>query len=409
MLIVHPPDDGVISGKVELPPSKSHANRLLALQLLHDNNLQITNAGESDDVRIMQLAVDHPESSIIDVGHAGTAMRFLTACFSVMEGERVITGSKRMKERPIAPLVNALRSLGAAIDYVEKDGFPPIRITGGCLTVSEVTIRGDISSQYISALMLIGTMLPKGLRIQLEGTVLSFPYIEMTAATINQAGGVAEINKEQVTVGKGIKPNRTVSIEKDWSAAAFLLESAALSRDCDVLLDRLSSTSLQGDKRALELWEMFGLKVTEENGSVRIRKNGPVSIPDSVDFLNHPDLAQPFAATIAGLGRSCRLTGLDNLRIKETDRIDALIKELTKAGTLCRSEENDLILAPEQMNGKVSFDTYYDHRMAMCLAPLSLKLGTVSINDPKVVSKSYPGYWQALEGLGFELEQTRGF
>ena len=404
MLIVHPPDDGVISGKVELPPSKSHANRLLALQLLHDNNLQLTNAGESDDVRIMQLAVDHPESSIVDVGHAGTAMRFLTACFSVLEGERIITGSKRMKERPIAPLVNALRSLGAEIDYVEKDGFPPLRITSGGLAGSEVTIRGDISSQYISALMLIGTVLPDGLRIQLEGTVLSFPYIEMTAATINQIGGVVEINKEQVTVRKGIEPDRTVSIEKDWSAAAFLLESAALSKDCDVLLEGLSGTSLQGDKRALELWEMFGLKVTEEDGGVRIRKNGTVSIPDSVDFLNHPDLAQPFAATIAGLGRSCRLTGLDNLRIKETDRIEALIKELTKAGTVCRSEGNDLILPPGQLNGEFTFDTYSDHRMAMSLAPLSLKLGTVKINDPEVVSKSYPRFWNALEVIGFNLE-----
>jgi len=389
-------DHGVLHGEIILPCAKSHLNRLLALQLLTGGQLQLMYDAAADDVRVMEMALALPEASVIDVGAAGTAMRFLTACFSVLPGKRIITGSDRMKQRPISPLVDALRQLGAKIEYLGEEGYPPVEVTGGLSMGGSVTIRGDVSSQFISALMLIGPFVQGGIKIFFSTPVTSFPYVEMTQAVIGQIGGKVYLTQNEARVEQGFNTNVEIVPEADWSAAAFWLEAAALANHCNIVLRNISLNSIQGDARAMALWSAFGLEITEEVSGVRVTKSGVMNVPTQVDFTDCPDLAQAYAATVAGLGLSCRLTGLKTLRIKETDRISALQRELQKLGCAIHVGSDWLEISPAVVRpiGPLSFDTYDDHRMAMCLAPLALVIGRIYINNPQVVSKSYPDFFE---------------
>lgn len=393
--------NGVLLGEIDLPVSKSHLNRLLALQILSKSRMDIRYQSDADDVRVMEMALALPEATVIDVGAAGTAMRFLTACFSVLPGTRVLSGSNRMKQRPIAPLVDALTQLGVDIRYLDMVGYPPIEIVGGLSTGGHVNIRGDVSSQFVSALMLIGPFVHHGIHIHFSTPVTSFPYLEMTAETIRQLGGIVHLSKTEVKVEVGISPKGAICPERDWSAAAFWFEAAALAKECNILLKNLSFNSIQGDVRAAELWSCFGLEISQEQLGVRVTKSGVVNLPTEVDFFDCPDLAQAYAATVAGLQLNCKLTGLKTLRIKETDRLFALKTELEKLG--CKIEVGDdwieINCYKDELQTPLVFDTYQDHRMAMCLAPLALIFDEVVINNPEVVSKSYPDYWNVWKGL----------
>ena len=422
------------SARIKLPASKSISNRALLINALAGNMELPNNLSDSDDTRVMLHALDRPLPSLkgrelerIFIGAAGTAMRFLTAYLSVTPGEYVITGTERMCHRPIAILVDALRQLGASITYEGDEGFPPLHIVGrdnlegGCLTVP-----GDVSSQYISALLMIAPTLKNGLRLTLTGQIASRPYLDMTIAMMRDFGAKVEWDGENVIeVKPGSYQCRTYHIESDWSAASYWYEMVALSRNANAEVDLLGlhRDSIQGDSRVWHLFAELGVETqfyTEPDGMevTRLRKGGKMTSHFSCDFTHQPDLAQTFAVTCFMLGVPFRLSGLQSLRIKETDRIAALVKELGKIGdapTPIKTPSNsslgeELISSPLRggwegsLEGLLNFDTYEDHRMAMSLAPVCLRTGgPIQINNPQVVSKSYPGFWEDLRIAGFAL------
>jgi 3-phosphoshikimate 1-carboxyvinyltransferase len=360
----------------------------------------------------------------IDIGAAGTAMRFLTAYLSVTPGEHVITGTERMCHRPIGILVDALRQLGASITYEGEEGFPPLRIVGkDNLEGGRLTVPGDVSSQYISALLMIAPTLKKGLCLTLTGQIASRPYLDMTITMMRDFGAQVEWHDDNVIdVQPGPYQSRAYTIENDWSAASYWYEMVALSRDEDaeVELVGLHHDSIQGDSKVRHLFDELGVETqyfVEPDGTeiTRLRKGGTLTSYFTYDFTHQPDLAQTFAATCSMLGVPFRLYGLQSLRIKETDRIAALMKELGKMVDI--EVEGDELKTPsgETRNEKMkngcspllTFDTYEDHRMAMALAPVCLRTGgPIQINNPQVVSKSYPAFWDDLRKTGFGIENT---
>ncbi|MBR1498347.1 MAG: 3-phosphoshikimate 1-carboxyvinyltransferase [Bacteroidaceae bacterium] len=409
-------------GRIVLPASKSISNRALIINALSGSTLLPENLSDSDDTEVMLRALASlgptPEASPIDIGAAGTSMRFLTALLSVTPGEHVITGSERMRHRPISILVDALRQLGADITYVDEEGFPPLRIVGKAgLEGGSLTVAGNVSSQYISALLMIAPTLKRGLHLTLTGEIASRPYLDMTLSMMRDFGAKAEWQgKDVIEVQPGSYLQRPYHIESDWSAASYWYEMVAVSPDADAQIDLvgLHHDSIQGDSK---VWQMFGqLGVTtqyfvEPDGTevIRLRKGGGVTCHFSCDFTHQPDLAQTLAVTCALLGVPFHLYGLHSLRIKETDRIAALMKEL---GKVFRMEERDGELLwegyyeigdwEELLFEPLEFDTYEDHRMAMSLAPVCLRVGgEIIINNPQVVSKSYPGFWDDLKKVGF--------
>lgn len=393
---------------VEVTGSKSESNRLLVLQALYPS-LQIKNVSESDDSVYLQRALASNES-VIDIHHAGTAMRFLTAYFACQPGREVLlTGSQRMQERPIGILVEALRTLGAAIEYDNKEGFPPLRIKGRELSKERVSIQANTSSQYISALMLIGASLPKGLTIDLIGTPTSVPYIQMTLSLLKRAGIDGTFNGQQIVI-----PNcrhveeKTLTVESDWSSASYFYSIAALSEGLEIALKSYRKDSLQGDAALSEIFESFGVFTTfhEVNQSIVIRKENNFPLPRSIslDLVNTPDIAQTIAVVCFGLGMSCDLYGLHTLKIKETDRLVALQQELEKLGGTLKVTHDSLHLQPsKEFIQDVTIATYNDHRMAMAFAPLAQKVA-LNIADCEVVSKSFPTFWEDLTLLGFSVK-----
>ena len=401
-----------------LPASKSISNRALVLNALSGNKLLPDNLSDSDDTQVMLRALqDMPE--VIDIGAAGTAMRFLTAYLSVTPGEHTITGTERMKHRPIGILVDALRKLGATITYEGEDGFPPLRIIGhDDLEGGELTVPGNVSSQYISALLMIAPTLKKGLRLTLTGTIASRPYLDMTISMMHDFGAKVEWQGDNVIdVKPGAYLQRSYHIESDWSAASYWYEMVALSRDAnaEVELVGLHHDSIQGDSRVWKLFRELGVETRfevepNETEVVKLNKNQDITCYFSEDFTHQPDLAQTFAVTCAMLDVPFHLFGLQSLRIKETDRIAALEKEL---GKLVDVEiKGDELLWDgsyaedmECQSGRIlAFDTYEDHRMAMAFAPVCLRTnGQIQINNPQVVSKSYPSYWDDLSKVGFKV------
>lgn len=392
---------------VNITGSKSESNRLLLLQALFPN-LTIVNISNSDDSQLMAKALK-TESIVIDIHHAGTAMRFLTAYFSIQEGREVIlTGSDRMKERPIKILVEALQSLGAHIEYLENEGFPPLKIKGKKLSNNKVSLQANVSSQYISALLLIATKLENGLELTLEGEITSVPYINMTLSLLDEIGVESSFNDNVITVKpiSDIQSNKTLTVESDWSSASYYYSIVALSSvGTEIALSSYKNNSLQGDSVLVDIYKHFGVTSTFNNNTVTLIKESSILQPLSLNLQNAPDIAQTIAVTCFGLGISCNLTGLHTLKIKETDRLVALKTEIEKLGGNIDITDKSLHLhESKSIKKSVPIATYNDHRMAMAFAPLALK-NDIIIEHAYVVSKSYPTFWDDLISIGFEITQ----
>ena len=388
--------------------SKSETNRLLLLQALYPK-LILENTSNSDDSEVMLKALVSDED-VIDIHHAGTAMRFLTAYFALQENrEVVLTGSTRMKERPIQILVEALQQLGAEITYEENEGFPPIRIKGKKLTQSKVSLPANVSSQYISALLLIAPKLENGIELTLEGEITSIPYIKMTLALLNEMGVETSFVGNIISVKNfSLFPfPLSLRVESDWSSASYWYSITALSQiGTEITLSSYKQNSLQGDSALAKIYKNFGVETIFENNSIRLRKtDNRQPTTDNFELNNSPDIAQTIAVTCFGLGIGCHLTGLHTLKIKETDRLVALQTELTKLGAMVTVTNESLILEPSSsILENVSVKTYQDHRMAMAFAPLALKVPIV-IEEAEVVSKSYPTFWDDLKSIGFAISE----
>ena len=393
---------------IAITGSKSETNRLLLLQALYPN-LILENTSNSDDSEVMTKALQSSDT-IIDIHHAGTAMRFLTAYFSIQENrEVVLTGSTRMKERPIKILVNALRQLGAEITYEENEGFPPIRIKGKKVTKSKVSLSANVSSQYISALLLIAPKLENGLELALEGEITSVPYIKMTLSLLNDIGVETVFASNKIIVKPQTinhKP-QTLSVESDWSSASYFYSIAALSEiGTEITLSSYKKSSLQGDSVLADIYKNFGVEtIFNDNKSITISKINKYNLqPPTYNLNNSPDIAQTIAVTCFGLGIGCHLTGLHTLKIKETDRLLALKNELEKLGAQVSITDESLTLKiSSEINEDIRIKTYQDHRMAMAFAPLALKTDII-IEEAEVVSKSYQTFWEDLKSIGFQIE-----
>ena len=391
---------------ITLGGSKSETNRLLILQALY-SNLEIINGSTSDDSMTLIKALNS-DDKLIDVHHAGTAMRFLTAYFAAKRGSDItLTGSERMQQRPLGLLVDALRTLGADITYTKNEGFPPLQIKGKDLMVKEVTITANVSSQYISALILIAPSLPQGLTINLDGNVTSIPYIEMTLQLLRQIGFKGDFSRNSIHIQPGaIKENKSIRVESDWSSVSYLYSLVALSPFNQLSVSTFKKMSLQGDAALATIYKSLGVEtVYNEDDSLTLLKiSEAIESHVEFDLLNTPDIAQTIAVTCFGLGMSCHLTGLQTLKIKETDRLHALKIELEKLGAQVHITSETLTLEKsDTIKKNVIVDTYQDHRMAMAFAPLVLKT-TLQINDAEVVSKSFPEYWDVLKELGILIK-----
>lgn len=397
------------SSEITITGSKSETNRLLLLQALY-SNISIENISKSDDSDAMQTALLSNEN-VIDIHHAGTAMRFLTAFFAVQEGREVLlTGSSRMKERPIKILVEALQQLGVEITYEGEVGFPPIRIKGQKITENKVSLKANVSSQYISALLLIAPRLENGLELKLEGVITSLPYIKMTLALLNKIEVETSFENNVIKVKpKSSIENLQLLVESDWSSASYFYSIMAFSDiGTRIKLSSYKQNSLQGDSALVEIYKDFGVETVFVNNIVVLHKvhNCQLSIAN-YELNNCPDIAQTIAVTCFGLGIACNLTGLHTLKIKETDRLEALKIELTKLGANISVTNNSLNLESSfKINENISISTYQDHRMAMAFAPLALKT-SITIENAQVVSKSFPTYWKELKSIGFEIHEAQ--
>ena len=399
-------DTLICNGKIKITGSKSETNRLLFLQSLFPN-FKIQNKSNSDDSSIMQAALKST-SDFIDINHAGTAMRFLTSYFSQLEGREVIlTGSERMQQRPIKILVDALRSLGASIDYEKKQGYPPLRIKGKKLDGGTISLPADISSQYISSLIMLGAVLKAGIELNLKGTITSMPYINMTLDLLKRLGIKTEFKGHRILVKNTSKSKNTIQVvESDWSSASYFFSIAALSDKAKIYLSNYKSKSLQGDSILRIIYKQLGVNSYFEGNNLILEKES-ISSPKSIkwDLSNAPDIAQTIAVSCYGLGVACDLEGLHTLKIKETDRLVALDTELSKLGAKISVTNKSLHLASDQDFQKgITISTYNDHRMAMAFAPLALKI-PLSVKKAEVVSKSYPSFWEDLNSLNFKIDK----
>ncbi len=394
------------TGTIKLPASKSISNRYLMLNALSYSPFEIKNLSDSDDTNVM-LQVLKSDTNHFDVGAAGTSMRFLTAFLSKIVGEWTITGSERMKQRPIKILVDALNKLGAKIEYIENEGYPPLRIYGSALKGINLELPGNISSQYISALLMIGPTLEGGLTLTLTGDVISRPYIQMTLALMKEFGASAVWKDNVITIPEANYQAKAVTAESDWSAASYWYEIAALIPDSEFILQGLHKDSLQGDSNVKQIFESLGVKTTFSKKGTTITQTGTLAKKLVYNFINEPDLTQTVATCCCLLNVPFSFTGLQTLKIKETDRITALINELAKFGFVLTTNDIDTL----EWNGEkkeiktepISVYTYKDHRMAMAFAPAALKGFEVIIEDPQVVSKSYPHYWEDVKKVGIEI------
>jgi len=401
-------ENKLINKSVFISGSKSESNRLLILQQLL-SRITISNLSDSDDTHHLQHALSTQDSEI-NIGHAGTAMRFLTAFFAAQKNRTVIlSGSDRMHNRPIKILVDALKDLGAEISYVDKEGYPPLKIMGKELTENKVQINGNVSSQYISALLLIATSLSEGLTVELLGEITSIPYIKMTLSLLNQIG--IETSFEGQTIQ--VKPlqnskQQDLLVESDWSSASYFYSIIALSDiGSEIRLSSYKKQSLQGDAVLADIYEHFGVSTTFDENSIILKKVAKSKKELlQLDLNKAPDIAQTIAVTCFGLGVSCDLDGLHTLKIKETDRLEALKNELTKLGAIISVTNDSLYLeGSSKIISNVSIETYNDHRMAMAFAPLAI-LMPLNILDANVVTKSYRNFWEDLQQIGFQLNKA---
>ncbi len=407
-LHISKPVSNLIKESIKITGSKSESNRSLLLKALY-STINISNLSNSDDAIVMEKGLQIT-SGKVDIHHAGTAMRFLTSYFATQEGKEVtLTGSQRMTERPIKVLVEALQSLGADISYVKNEGYPPIRIKGKKITNNKVSLPANISSQYISSLLLTAPSLENGIELELVGKITSVPYIKMTLALLSQIGVESSFVGNTITVSpkKEVVPTNLV-VESDWSSASYYYGLIALSDvGSQITLSAYKENSLQGDSVLAKIYTDFGVQTTFKENQIVLEKIQKEQLPKvTIDLANAPDIAQTIAVTCFGLGVACHLTGLHTLKIKETDRLEALHTELSKLGANITVTNETLSLEPsENIVPDVAIDTYNDHRMAMAFGPLALKT-SLFINDAEVVSKSYPGYWEDFKNLGIVVKEA---
>ena len=407
--IVSKPDQ-TLKGSIVLPASKSIANRALIIHALSYSSYPIENLSDSDDTRVMSQ-VFNSNSNRFDIGHAGTAMRFLTAFLSQIVGEWTITGSDRMKQRPIGILVDALTKLGARIEYIENEGFPPLKIYGSHLKGCLLELDGSVSSQYISALLMIAPTLEGGLTLRLKNKIMSRSYIEMTLKLMEQFGVLHVWKGNEIRIAEQKYKALPFSVEADWSGASYWYEMAVIAENVDIELIGLTTESLQGDAMIALWFEQLGIKTTATEKGSRLTKTG-FSLPKSLqlNFIENPDVAQTFAVLCVMKQIPFHFTGLETLKIKETNRIAALQDELAKFGAqITEPAHGELkwdgtFLLEKQSLPEI--ETYHDHRMAMAFAPACQSFGPVAILDPMVVTKSYPGFWEDLKKVGFEIEKA---
>lgn len=417
-----------VNTTIQLTGSKSECNRALVIEALSKGRVKVTNVSDAADavllagilrgesqesriknqgLKILSSGEDLGETSSItevNIGPAGTAMRFLTAYYAISGEEVILTGSERMKQRPIGILVDALRTLGANIDYVEQDGYPPLHIKGGFEQKTDlISIKGNISSQYITALLLIAARLPQGLKLQIEGELTSRPYVEMTLSMLQQAGIQHLWEDNIISIAPQEFAETSIWVEPDWSAASYWYAIAALSDEAELFLPGLTSYSLQGDSVIGEIMANFGITSQFKDGGVYLKKEPKPIVRKVFDMIKCPDLAQTVVVVCAALGHEATFTGLETLKIKETDRIAALQNELAKMGVklIEKGQVYKLDCSEKFIPQKMTIATYEDHRMAMAFAPLALIIPELEVEEAQVVEKSYPAFWTDLEKAGF--------
>ncbi|MGB2278809.1 MAG: 3-phosphoshikimate 1-carboxyvinyltransferase [Flavobacteriales bacterium] len=392
-----------INADLILPPSKSISNRALIIQALCQSKPKLLNLSQSSDTQSLVQALQ-TTSKTIDIGDAGTSMRFITAYLSQQKGSYILTGSERMKKRPIGHLVEALNSIGADINYLEKDGFPPLAINGKALEGGKVDISTSVSSQFVSALLLIAPTLKKGLSLSLKGELLSKPYIKMTLDIMRYFGIQSSWTNNTIQVEPQNYVSKDLKVESDWSALAFILQAMSIAKSAQVSISGLSKDSWQGDSYVLNLFEKFGLQYEFKDEKLYLKKlNKDLNGDYNVNLIDTPDLAQAYCCTLSALSKSAKIKGLNNLKLKESHRLKALHMELNKIGQHSRYSEDTIQLESSVLHTPTeSFDSHNDHRMAMCLAPFAL-LFDIKIKNIEVVNKSYPSYWEDLKKMGFTI------
>ena len=400
-LIEHP--SKLVKAKIILPASKSLSNRALIIQALCKEYFSISNLSQSKDTQVLKDALEN-YSNTINIDDAGTSMRFLTAFFSMQKQEVVLKGSERMHERPIAPLVEALNALGANISYLEKEGYPPLHIQKANIQGGTIQVNCTISSQFISALLLIAPTLSGGLTINLQGNMVSKSYLEMTLKMMAYFGIEYNWNSQKIQIKEQLYQAKDICIEKDWSAVTFWLEIAAIAEKAQIELDGLYKDSWQGDTKALSIFSKLGVNYQFKNNQLILFKEPKNTPKNQLNLIETPDLAQAICCTYAGLQQQLEVTGLSTLRIKETDRISALQSEFKKLGINTKISQESILI--NEFNKHIEtpiIKTYQDHRMAMSFAPLALRFGKLIIEDVDVVKKSYPKFWEELEKAGFTI------
>jgi 3-phosphoshikimate 1-carboxyvinyltransferase len=422
--IVLTKNDKTAKGTIQLTGSKSECNRALIIGALSKGVVRVENISDAADTVTLARALSKSEAGsrksevsdsgfkirdlkLVDIGPAGTAMRFLTAYATLGDREVTLTGSERMKQRPIGILVDALREIGADISYDENEGFPPLRIKGGFEQQKDtISIKGDISSQYITALLLIASQLPQGLTLQIEGELTSRPYVEMTLAMLQQAGIQHQWDGNNIHIAKQDFKETSLYVEPDWSAASYWYAIAALADEAELFLPGLTAYSLQGDSVITEIMANFGITSQFKDGGVYLKKEPKPLQRKIFDMKSCPDLAQTVIVVCAALGHEATFTGLETLKIKETDRVKALQNELSKIGVklIEKGQVYKLDCSEKHIPEKIYINTYDDHRMAMAFAPLALVVPEVEFEDYMVVEKSYPAFWEDLEKVGFSYK-----
>lgn len=394
-------------GKISLPASKSISNRLLIIRASSPDDFPLDGLSDSDDTQALQQGLQSV-TDVIDIGHAGTSMRFLTAYLAATGQVKTVTGSGRMKNRPIGDLVSALNQLGASISYPEKTGYPPIRTSGNPISGNFIEISGNVSSQFISAMLLVAPTLPYGLTIRIKDEPVSTSYIRMTLELMQQAGVCSVWEKDAITVARQDYRSEGMTVERDWSAASYWYQMAALAADAEILLEGMTEKSLQGDAIISQMACAFGVQTQYTPEGALLTKYGSICRSLELDLINTPDLVQTMVVACCLNNIRFRFAGVQTLRIKETDRVAALQNELLKLG-YCVKETKPGIM---EWNGErtepqqtVCISTYHDHRMAMAFAPAAIHFPGLQIEDPKVVSKSYPNFWNDLKKVGFMIEK----
>ena len=399
-----------IKATINLPSSKSISNRALIINALSYSPYPLLNLSDSDDTKVLSAALNSNNNKF-DIGHAGTAMRFLTAFLAKIVGEWEVTGSERMQQRPISILVDALKSLGAQIEYTKNEGFPPLRILGSRLIGKTIELDGSVSSQYISALLLIAPAIENGLTLKLKGEITSRSYIDLTLKLMAKFGIQYHWEENKITVQQQNYLPRDFTVEADWSGASYWYEILSLCNSGEILLKNLALESLQGDANIAGWFTQFGVTSTQKTDGVLLSKKEDLS-PEKLihDFIENPDVAQTMACLCVAKQIPFHFSGLKTLKIKETDRISALQNELSKLGAeLTEPDEGELA-----WNGKINsnalienpvIETYHDHRMALAFAPMALTGYRLQISDPMVITKSYPGFWEDLKTAGFIISE----